>query len=402
MYYYIVNSLKRRVVAELQNSFSQHPVYNKVVPYIQSKYSFKERPQYGIVIKGSSANKVALSGDNFMGLIDSHVGLCFYGTPCYPIEWVREDLAAVNANQGKFPILAGVYYIEIMTVPRNASEFGTFMIDPLLTQTQEPVLKFTSGIETEGQLQNAPVPGTLRLYENGHYELTEGKEYEVNYATGAITFTTTFQPGARVTANYRYPVLSMGPFNFAWNTPNLTALPGVVMAFGKRAREGDKVAIVVTGDRATTARAYGGKWEVSFDIDVLAQDPIQMEEMADLFLMYWWADKKPFLENEGIETVDISMGGESEEPMDETGDIYMYTASMSLQLRADWELHIPVPFTISGAFQTLPGTGSGTTGTLGPLPQPTEQMPLGGTASNLIYATLPIFAGRNNDFERIR
>jgi hypothetical protein len=335
-------------------------------------------------------------------MVDSHVGLCFYGPPCYPIEWVREDLAAVASNHGTFPTRAGVYFLEILTVPKNASDYGTYIIDPLLDATQEPVLRFVSGIETEGQLQNAPVQGTLRLYENGHYELTENKEYTVNYATGGITFTTTFEPNSRVTANYRYVVPSIGPIRFAWNVADMTTLPGVVMAFGNRARTGDKVAIVVTGDRVTAARAFGGKWEVSFDIDVLAQDPIQMEQMADLFLMYWWADKKPFLENEGIETVDINMGGESEEPMDETGDIYMYTASMSLQLRADWEMHIPIPFTISGAFQTLPGSGNGSTGTLGPLPQPTDQMPLGGQPSNLIYATLPIFAGRNNDFERIK
>lgn len=402
MYYYIVNALKRRLVTELQNSFAQHPTYNKVVPYIQNKYSFKERPQFGIVIKGSSANKVQLSGDNFLGIIYSHVGLCFYGKPCYPIEWVREDLAAVNANQGQFPLHAGVYYIEIMTVPTNASEYGTFMVDPLLTVTQEPVLKFTSGVETEGQLQNPPVKGTLRLYENGHYELTEGREYTVDYATGAVNFILSFAPGSRVTANYRFAVPSMGPFNFAWNTADMATLPGVVLAFGSRACEGDKIAVVITGDRVATARAYGGKWEVSFEIDVMAQDPHQMEQMADLFLMYWWADKKPILENEGIETVDINMGGESEEPMDETGDIYMYTASMSLQLRADWELHLPIPFTISGAFTTLPGSGYGTTGTLGPIPEPTDQMPLGGQATSLIYATLPIFAGRNNNFERIK
>ena len=79
MYYYLISSLKRRLILELQDSFAQHPIYSKIVPWIQNKYTFDERPQFGIVVKGSSANKVALSGDNFMGTVESHVMLAYIG-----------------------------------------------------------------------------------------------------------------------------------------------------------------------------------------------------------------------------------------------------------------------------------------------------------------------------------
>jgi hypothetical protein len=36
MYYYLLSSLKRRLILELQDSFSRHPVYEKVVPFIQN------------------------------------------------------------------------------------------------------------------------------------------------------------------------------------------------------------------------------------------------------------------------------------------------------------------------------------------------------------------------------
>lgn len=379
MYFYLTGSLKRRLIDELKDSFSQHPVYNKVVPFIQAKYSFEERPQYGIIVTNASANKVSLSSDNFMGMIDSHVMLCYFGTPAYPIEWVREDQAALKANNDVFPLSPGFYAIEILEAPENATDPGYYVIDPLLTATQEPLLRFQTGIETEAQLQRIPVQGTVRMYENGRYQLQEGTDYQVNYSNGQVTFLTTSNPGARVTADYRYVVPSIGPVPFYWNTSDFKTLPGVVLAFGKRARKGDKVAVVVTQDRVETARAYGGKWELTFEMNCVAQDPTQREEIADLAAMYLWADKKPFLETEGIEVVEISLGGESEEPMDETGDIYMYTASMSVQLRADWEQHVPMPFTISNIDPTL------TT-----------------TTNNLVFATLPMFAGRNSDFERIK
>ena len=386
MYYYLVGALKRRVIVELKDAFSRHPLYSKLVPWIQNKYAFDERPQFGIVVKGASANKVALSADNFIGTIASHVMLMNVGTPAYPLEWVREDLEAFRANDGVFPLAAGVYYIEILHAPTTPQEPGQFIIDPLLTVTDEAVLRFQSGIEHEAQLQNVPSRGTLRLWLNKRTLLTEGKDYSVDYATGAIQLTVRAAPTSTLTADYRYTVPSVGPVDFYWNRSDHTTLPGVVMAFGKRAVTGDKVAVVVYEDRVEAARAFGGKFEVSFDLDVITQDPNQMEEIADLTIMYLWGERKPYLEAEGIEIVDISMGGEAEESYDETGDTYFYNASISLQLRADWEIHVPLPLVVSRVQMEPTDTTHGV------------QV----VASNLYYAGRPVIPTRNNDFERIK
>ena len=89
MYYYLISSLKRRLILELQDSFAQHPVYRKITPNIQNRFAFKERPQHGIVVKGSSANKLQLSADNFVGTIQSHVMLAYVNQPTFPLEWIR-------------------------------------------------------------------------------------------------------------------------------------------------------------------------------------------------------------------------------------------------------------------------------------------------------------------------
>jgi hypothetical protein len=382
MYFYIISSLKRRLVNELKDSFSRHPVYEKLTPFIQNKFAFTERPQFGIVVKGSSTNKVQMSADNFLGTIDSHVMLAYVGQPTFPIEWVREDLTCVRKHNG-MPTAPGVYYIEILSAPTNASEEGIFVVDPLLTATDEAVLQFTSGVETEAQLQQPPVRKTLRLWENRRFLLKEGEHYDVDYTDGSLKLHGNFTPGAILTADYRYAAPSIGPVKWMWNTSDFTTLPGVVLAFGKRARAGDKVAVVVYPDRVAAAHAYGGRIEVSFDIDVISQDAIQMEEIADLVFMYMWAEKRSALSFEGIELMDVSMGGEAEESYDENADTYYYTASMSMQFQGDWEVHVPLGLTISQVTPTSEGIN-------------------GIVPGSIFFATNPIVSGRNNDFERIK
>lgn len=398
MYYHLLSSLKRRLVYELRDSFARHPLYSKIVPFIQAKYAFDERPQFGIVVKASGANKVQLSGDNFIGTVQSHVMLCYVGQPTYPLEWVREDAGAVRANQGVFPCPPGIYFIEILTAPTAAQEYGTFIVDPLLTQTDEPVVQFLSGIEREGQLQNPPAEGTVRLWEGGTYLLTEGRDFTVDYTNGKITFLGRYRPNDTVTADYRYAAPSVGPVQFQWDQADTTTLPGVVLAFGKRAKAGDKIAVVVYDHRVDAAQAYGGRHEVSFDFDVIATDPLQMEDIADFALMSLWAEKKALLEDEGITIQDISMGGESEETYDENADTYYHMASLSIQFQADWEVHIPLPTTIVRA-TPAPRAAESTVG-------PDRQVGMGdsiqfGEASGLYYATHPVLVGRGPNYERI-
>lgn len=374
----MIQSLKRRIILELKDSFSQHPVYDKIVPWIENKYTFAERPQFGIVVKGSNANKVALSGDNFMGTIESHVMLGYVGEPTYPLEWVREDQGAIQQNHGIFPSKAGIYYIHILSVPKNYGDTGFYAVDPLLETVDEALLQFLSGVEREAQLQIPPLKGTLRIYYNKRILLKEGVDYSVDYLSGAIQLLKHFAPNGLLTADYYSPLPSMGPIPWQWNISDHITIPGVVLAFGKRGKVGDKVAVRVYPDRVDAAQAFGGKFEVVLDLDVIARDPIQMEEVADLSIMYLWGQKKPKLEFEGIEITDISMGGETEEVYDETADYFFYNASLSINLRADWEIHVPMPLTISKVTQNI------------------EQ-----SSSKLLFVTAPVMAGRNNDFERI-
>jgi hypothetical protein len=349
------------------------------------------------VVKGSSANKVQLSADNFLGPIESYVMLSYLDKPAYPIEWVREDSAAVRENDDRMPTAPGVYYLEVLKAPTMEGEAGQFVIDPLLTVTDEPVLVFQSGIEREAQLQNLPAQGTLRLWENRDHALIEGKDYQVDYANGAVTFLTRFYPRSVITADYRHAAPTIGPVDFYWNTANHSTLPGVVLAFGKRARTDDKVAIVVYADRQETAHAYGGQFEVSFDLDVISRDPIQMEEIADYLVMALWVEKRARFSSEGIEIKEVSMGGEAEESYDEQADLMFYNASVSLQLAADWEVHYPIPLTISRVTPTSAEADVSHDADRR-TSAPSTLVPV---TSDIFFATAPVIVNRNASFERI-
>ena len=270
-------------------------------------------------------------------------------------------------------------------------------MDPLLTVTDEPVLRFESGIEQEAQLQQIPVKGTLRLWENRRFLYQEGVHYEVDYTTGAIRLLTRAVPGGILVGSYRYATPSVGPVEFFWNQANFSTLPGVVLAFGKRAQLGDKVAIVVYEDRVETATAHGGRFDASFDLDVITRDPNQMEEITDLTWMYLWGQKRDMLSSEGIELTDVSLGGETEEVYDETADDFFYNHSMSVQIQADWEIHVPLPLTVSMVTATTPDVDR----TASPLDTKNPSTIHGDVCSNLFYSTMPIIVGRNNNFERI-
>lgn len=398
MYYYLLSSLKRRLVLELQDSFSKHPVYDKVVPFIQNKYAFDERPQFGIVVKGASGNKVQLSAQNFVGVVSSYVMLAYLDTPSYLLEWVREDRNSIDENNGKPSTPAGVYYIECLTAPTNQGESGTFVIDPLITVTDQPLLKVVSGVESHARLWNPAVPGTLRVWENRRTPLLEGRDYVVDADGCGVTILGRLIPGAVITADYRYAAPSIGPIEWKWNTSDWTTLPGVVLAFGKRGKAGDKQAVSVYEDRVDVANAYGGRFEASFDLDVIAKDPIQMEEMADFVVMSLWGEKRSALSFEGIEVLDLSMGGEAEEAYDEVADTSYYTASLSLQLQSDWEIHVPMPFTvsrISSYTRTAEESMTADRGGFG------ESSIKAYSQGGLFLATAPILVGRNSSFEKI-
>lgn len=350
MYYRMTEQLKRRMILELRRFWATHPRYRDIVDHIQGKSSFRERPQYGIVLKTSSANQVQLSADNFVGTVMSHVMLAKVGdSPGLSIEWVREDELAIQANGGSFPTVPGVYFIEVTkadpTVPPYMKEASyQFYVDPLLDVADETLTKLD---DLTYQTQNPVLAGSMRLYEMpGAVVLLEGINYTLDADAGTVTLKEPLPRKGSLSADYRYPAPSRGPYGIIQNQANNAAIPGCVLAFGRRVEEGDRMAVVITARREPTALEYGGRWDVSLDFDVLARDVYAQQEIVDSSVMYLWGVARSHLSSDGIEISQVNMGGESEEIADENADDYYYNASFNVQVQADWAIQVPLAATV--------------------------------------------------------
>jgi hypothetical protein len=357
MYFYLTEQIQRKFIWELRRYWQYHPKYQDIVEHIQGKYSFRERPQYGIILKNSSGNLVTLAADNFVGHVQSYVQLAHVENyPGTSIEWVRENAKAIQENEGYFPAMPGIYYIELCDEHGKPST-EKFFVDPLLDVTDETVL-YVSG-NTYQLARGKFLPGTLKLYEMpGSIELVEGVNYTADPETGAIELIIPLETakGEFLSADYRYPAETMGPYKVQERMGLIDAIPGVVLAFGQRIVPGDRLAVVVTESRDLTAMEFGGKWDLNIDFDITARSPNTQREILDQTATYLWGVARSRLSAEGIEMVSLSLGGESEEIYDDNGDDYFYTASFSVSVQTDWCLHVPLGATIR---RILPGFEDG-------------------------------------------
>jgi hypothetical protein len=412
LYFVLSEVVKVRLIQELRNFWAQDPKYkDTLTPNIQGKFSFQERPQQGIVLKVGSQNPQKFSADNFLGVVVSYCHLTkAFGKPGTSIEWIEEDGLAIQRNGGVFPSPPGVYYIEvrkeIYTWKGVPGEYLVFFVDPLLSVIDERPAQDPLDPRTYTLSQGKFQPGSLNLYEMpGNLPLYEGVNYQADPETGVITLIEPLPKKTFLSADYYYPGQSSGPFPVQENGADNKAIPGVVLAFGRRGVEGDVMAVVIGERREGNSREYGGKFEVSVEMDIIARDVYSQNEIADRTLMYLNSELRDRLSFEGFEIDSVSFGGESEEVYDETGDDYFYNGSISLTLLTDWAIRVPFCSSIS---RVLPGSTVLEDQVNSALSD--EQLIQTGFAGGLKYADKlglqqvqdPWFKNRSNSYELIR
>lgn len=410
MFNAFTDSVKQRIISELRNFWSYDPNYrDDLVPHIQGKYSVRDRPQMGIIVKNSSATPFQLSADNFQATIISHVHLAKLGNfPGLSLEWVIEDRRAIAINQGTFPTPAGLYYIvvekEPFTIGGLIQDRLVFYVDPLLEASDETPIKAS---DTVWQLANAHVAGTLQLFElPGNIKLFEGVNYTLTLdgegnPTGEIVLAEVLPNGLSLSADYLHPGTSSGPFLIRENHSNVAAIPGVVLAFGRRVEGGDRLVVVVTDRRQPSALEYGGRWEISLDIDIMARDPTAQDEILRKTMIFLWGIARSHLSDEGIEILTVTHGGEAEEIYDENGDDYFFNASLSVSLYSDWAIHVPLTGSFSRvSMQTLAQAAEAA----GLTPEELIAQEEGLLRQVVAIREFrdPFFVGRNQTFEVIR
>lgn len=334
MFHHLTLAVRDRVIRELRDFWSDHPRYPDFAQNIQGKYSFEERPQFGMVVRTGGANNVVLSPDNFIGTVEGYASLArlpdkkFLGS----IEWVRED-------PHDPPDEPGVYVLSVHTpdgIDPASREHDIYYTR--YRRVVEDNLIFTS--PTEITLNGTPIEDSLRLIEEPSGRLLSMTEFVLQGSE--ITLIEEVPRALKLRALYTEEVGQVGPFRVKPAVAYRDIVKGVVISFGRRLEAGDKVAVIVAEEREPVAHEYGGRWDVSVDIDLITRDVHSQADIADQTAVWLWAFLRPKLTNLGLELSDVSLGGESEEVYDDNGDDYFYTASLSFSLQVDWFIHFPL------------------------------------------------------------
>lgn len=241
----------------------------------------------------------------------------------------------------------GVYVIDF-------TADNEFTVSPIFIINAEVVVDNTAGTETSVSLAHGNVyPNLETLYTKSRYGgspfiLIRNVDYTINYTTGQVALSNPLMAGVQLLADYRWQPTGYynGPYTFLPYQDVHNAIPGVVLAIGRRAKKDDRQVVVLSQFRETQARIYGGHWEMSMEFAVIAKDPIQMSEMADHLVSYLWGIRKNALEVEGITLNSVEPSGETEEDQVETtGDKY-YETSINVSLQTEWQEFVPYLFAI--------------------------------------------------------
>ena len=360
MFAHLTLAVRDRIIKELRDFWSDDPRYVGFSNNIQGKYSFEERPQFGMVVRTNGASNIVLSPDNFIGTVDGHVYLASLSDVRSrgSIEWVRDDTHAQPE--------AGVFYVEVYDAPNvdlKGHEFDVYLHKYERRFERSPLFSAADEIT----LFETPIPNSLRLIEYPSQRLLSPSEFSLNGQV--VTLAEDLPRGLSISARYTIDSGRRGPYRVYPAEARRDLIGGAVLAFGRKLADGDKQVVVVSQEREHVSQEYGGRWDVSVDLEIITRDVHSQADIADRTVVWIWSTLRPYLTNLGIDIQDVSLGGEAEEVYDENGDDYFYTASISFTVQTNWFVHFPLivpilgkqgfPFTLVPPDQPLVGLGSG-------------------------------------------
>lgn len=341
MYGFLTNALKRRFMLDFRELINQHPEYKDTLKLVP-RFPLKDRPQLFLHLTGNTTALQRLAPDNYLGEVVSFVQLFYVkDKPGSSLEWVKEDSGHLDQL-----VAPGVYYVTIV-------DEKAFTVTPLYEIKEQLYKAYISGeSDPHFVLSNHPVQGHVDVIAGEEHGdsifLEEGPEYTLDKATGHGEILAIYgPPGWGISARYWTPAPTVGPFTFEPLAGNNSAIPGVVLAFGRRAVIGDVLAVRIFSKRDAVAAALGGKWELRVDLDAWALDPDAPQEVMDFLALAVWGELFQRYATEGIAISEFNIGGEADEVYDSNTDQTWFMLNSSITALCDWEVHVPFPIQVS-------------------------------------------------------
>ena len=334
----ITNSIKKRLVLIFDDILKDHPMFRENVD-VFTRFPDEERPKQAILVRSISGGNQKMGLGNFAGM---HKSICFLanfkGSNAASIEWVKADVK--NLEKLSSP---GFYIVKIKSGSSESNQFK-FDISPYY-QVDDELLDIVAIRGSEGALlSNRPVnPGSEVIFAHDGTQFRRGFDYNINNESGEIIFINPVKDEFdELFIDYQIIGDVTEEYDIKMYEFNNTAIPGVLMAFGDRIKVGDEQVIVVEKEFREMSRVLTGRWVLSADIFVVAQDADTQERLADYIVSKFWADWEENLIDDGIYIHDFSLGGETEDLEVDIAEEYNFTSNIGITIDVDWEVHQPV------------------------------------------------------------
>jgi hypothetical protein len=330
MYHNLTLQVRSLIIEELKAHWADHPRYPEMSHNIQGKYSFEQRPLFGMVVKTSGMSNVPLNAQNYIGEVQGYCLVAQTGgsNKTSSIEWVREH--PLPSRQGE----EGIYILDITETNPTARTFIVNMVQ--YKKRKETSLVFTS--PTTIELLGTPVENTIKIIE--YPSRMSFTDYTISGET--ITLNEPLPKGITLEINYVEYITDFEPYEVRPDYTYSELIPGVLIHFGRNLNDGDQQAVIVYEERKPVYKEYGGRFDVSVDIDIIARDVHSQADISDHMMVWIWGVLRDKLTSWGLHMNEVSYGGESEEAYDENGDDYFYNSSVSFTLQTDWFIHVPI------------------------------------------------------------
>ncbi len=122
---------------------------------------------------------------------------------------------------------------------------------------------------------------------------------------------------------------------------NSNIIDGLLIGIGDQVFVGDQCAILVAPEISETYEVYGAKENISFDIEIKANDRMTASEIAEALRGHLLVRSRDNFEANGLSIFEISKSSTTE-ARDSSGTAPSTTYTLSVSAAGDWELYIPL------------------------------------------------------------
>ena len=159
-------------------------------------------------------------------------------------------------------------------------------------------------------------------------------------ASGTVTLQTPLTPGGWCRYDVR-TLIGQSETTAKKNSSNTNLIPGMRIAIGDRVVVGDQVALLVSPQVCETYHVYGSKDNVSFTVEVKANDPATASEILELLKEELLVMRRARIEADGLTILEGSRSS-LVNPRDRSATAPSWVASFQISALADWRVYKPL------------------------------------------------------------